>query len=154
MVLGFSEQWRGEPTRFVEHVLSGRKWHTVRWGTRWRVGMSIQFATGVRTKKYRCFHVGTVAAVQVVKVIPSMPQPGRPQSFLPRVLVARGRHQILRPLHPFELMAFAINDGFDSAYDLNRWFAETCRENNTTVFRGQIIMWEPIIPGTNQPTPY
>jgi hypothetical protein len=154
MVLGFSERWKGEPTNFVEHVLSGRKWHTVRWGNRWREGMAIQFATGVRTKNYRCFHVGKVAKVQRVKVIPSVPDPERPQTYLPRVLVARGVQQVLQPLCAFELMAFAINDGFDSAYDLNRWFAETCRENNTTAFRGQIIMWEPIIPGTNEPKHY
>lgn len=153
MVLGFSEHWNGHPTNFVEHVLSGRKWHTVRWGNRWRPGMSIQFATGVRTKNYRCFHVGKCATVQTVKIIPSRPDPKNQSSYLPRVLVARGQQQILQPLCAFELFAFAINDGFESAYDLNRWIASACRYNNLDAFRGQVVMWEPI-KGNEQPKHY
>lgn len=51
MILGFKEQ-------FVEPILDGTKIHTIRWDKhdRWHEGRVIQFATGVRTKKYNMFN--------------------------------------------------------------------------------------------------
>jgi hypothetical protein len=50
MILGFKPQ-------FKEPILKGTKIHTLRDDEqeRWRVGMTIHFATGVRTKYYNCF---------------------------------------------------------------------------------------------------
>lgn len=143
MVLGFSTTWNGSPTGFVDHVMSGRKWHTLRWGRRWRAGMSIQFATGVRTKNYRCFAVGTVHSVQPVKIIPAGAAPGRNGHGVPHVMVERGPNGVLQPLAPFEIMALSINDGFDTVGDFNLWFAQACKANKTDAFRGQIVAWVP-----------
>lgn len=50
MILGFKP-------KFKDKILNGSKIHTIRFDQhkRWKVGMSIQFATGVRTKNYECF---------------------------------------------------------------------------------------------------
>lgn len=72
MVLGFMKQFPwGEPTFFREKItLEGikgfgevdvpftfnRKLHTIRAGGRWKPGMKLHMATGVRTKQYNQFN--------------------------------------------------------------------------------------------------
>lgn len=136
MVLGFTEKWRGFPTHFVEHVETGRKWHSIRAGERWRVGMVIHMATGVRTKGYRCFRTSEVVGVQRIKIVPSPLAEG-----IPRVLVERGEQRVLRRLEAWQVFALAINDGFDTCYAFNAWFRDACRDAKSTAFRGQIVMW-------------
>ncbi len=63
MVLGFKQQ-------FKEKILNGSKIHTIRIdkNNRWKVGMPIQFATGVRTKKYECFKKVKCVSVQEIEL--------------------------------------------------------------------------------------
>lgn len=57
MVLGFKTGNKGVPTLFKEKVLAGEKIHSLRKGNRWKAGMAIQMATGVRTKQYNAFNL-------------------------------------------------------------------------------------------------
>lgn len=63
MVLGFKPQ-------FPAKILEGTKKHTIRedGNDRWKPGMKINFATGVRTKKYRQFKEGVCKSVQKIKI--------------------------------------------------------------------------------------
>lgn len=58
MVLAFSDKHKAlkQKTEFVEKILAGRKLHTLRSGNRWKAGMTIHMATGVRTKHYNQFN--------------------------------------------------------------------------------------------------
>ena len=57
MILGFKQQFQDKtPTNFREKILSGEKIHSIRAGDRWRLGMSIQMAYGVRTINYDQFN--------------------------------------------------------------------------------------------------
>ena len=68
MILGFKRFFPdGSQTYFKEKILAGAgygpvvtmpKIHTIRAGSRWHQGMSIQMAYGVRTKKYDQFNKG------------------------------------------------------------------------------------------------
>lgn len=59
MILGFKKQFPdGQPTEFKEQILEGIKIHSMRSGDRWRAGMPIQMAYGVRTKAYEQFNKG------------------------------------------------------------------------------------------------
>lgn len=100
MVLGFMTKFPwGEPTLFSEKILHGAGWgsyiekegrltqilsgnqsiykgkiHTMRIGQRWKEGMIIHMATGVRTKKYHQFNkdipeLQRVKSVQRIDII-------------------------------------------------------------------------------------
>ena len=69
MILGFKQKFPdGTPTHFEEKIYAGvapelykefePKIHSMREGERWRAGMDIQMAYGVRTKNYRQFNKG------------------------------------------------------------------------------------------------
>jgi hypothetical protein len=68
MVLGFKKKFAdGTPTEFLEKIIAGVdplgfledeqiKLHSIRAGNRWKAGMSIQMAYGVRTSNYHQFN--------------------------------------------------------------------------------------------------
>lgn len=59
MILGFKKKFPDNtPTHFKEKILSGEKIHSLRKSDRFREGMSIQMAYGVRTKYYEQFNKG------------------------------------------------------------------------------------------------
>lgn len=71
MVLGFKEKFPdNSPTDFVEAILDGRKKHSIRKGCRWRKGMVIHMATGVRTKNYRLFNQDQVFSTEPITIFP------------------------------------------------------------------------------------
>jgi len=116
MVLGFKPQ-------FVPKILSGQKIHTIREDkhNRWKPGMNIHMATGVRTKKYECFKYDRCESVQEI-VFHYYRKTCRPHVRIDG-----------RLLYPEEVMRLARNDGFDSLADFFAWF------NND--YRGKIIHW-------------
>lgn len=65
MVIGFKEQ-------FVYKILNGTKIHTIREDKhdRWRPGMTMHMATGVRTKNYKQFHEDNCTSVQEISIFP------------------------------------------------------------------------------------
>ena len=107
------------PTNFQEKVLSGEKIHTVRWDAknRWRPGMKIHFATGVRTNNYNCFKEGVCTAVQSIEI-------------KERDVYIDGVR-----LNWDELEEFAKNDGFDDLEGFWAWF------DSYSPFTGKIIHW-------------
>ncbi len=59
MILGFKQKFPdGTATNFKEKIWQGEKIHSLRESDRFRAGMSIQMAYGVRTKHYQQFNKG------------------------------------------------------------------------------------------------
>lgn len=124
MILGFTKTWtvRGKKitTEFENKITSGIKIHTVRQDVndRWREGMKIQFANGVRTRHYNCFKVGECISVQDIFI--------------------GSDHSILidnKFLDNDQKLLFAKNDGFDCIQDFWEWF------DVLTPFEGKVIHW-------------
>lgn len=118
MILGFKtiHAITKTPTGFVDKIMDGIKIHTVREGDRWRAGMPIQFATGVRTKAYHKFKDGFTVSVQNIRINP-----------LDRTIWIDGHK--LRTWNG----DFTFNDGFETAEDFWQWFNKPVT--------GQIIHW-------------
>lgn len=86
MILGFKTAFTwGEPTHFVEKILKQPgfrpKTHTLRENFRFYPGIVINFATGVRTKRYKEFYRDTCKSTQTV-VICRVPNCGNPFVFV------------------------------------------------------------------------
>ena len=126
MVLGFKVKFPwGEPTNFKEKILARTKIHTIRKRGRWRAGLQLHMANGVRTIFYNQFNAGrrdlsTCTGTQDLEIIYKGP----------RIRVFIDRKEITY----MELLQLAHNDGFDSTADFKRWF-------NTTQTDLQIIHW-------------
>jgi hypothetical protein len=119
MILGFKPQ-------FVEPILKGTKKHTIRIdkNNRWKPGRQIQFATGVRTKKYNCFREGWCRSTQSVEI--------GYRDTIPYITVDG------KDLNIDEIEILALNDGFSSSFYLFQWFVTY---SYTTSFLGKIIHW-------------
>lgn len=118
MVLGFK-------ARFVDKILSKSKIHTIRAdkNDRWKIGNTIQFATGVRTKFYNCFLRGVCLFVQKIEIsYLDDPNYKFPTILIDGVLITRG-----------EFSQLVKNDGFDSTDEFLEWFDAD--------FSGKIIHW-------------
>jgi hypothetical protein len=130
MILGFStiNKRTKEPTCFVAKIQLGIKRHTLRRGNRWRQGMSIHMATGVRTKNYDQFNsnmpeLQTCKSVQSIKLI-------RVDDMSKCRIIIDGRELTLE-----ESQELAWNDGFSCLADFWIWF------DNPDEFPNQIIHW-------------
>ena len=110
MVLSFKPQ-------FVEPILNGTKVHTIREDSfnRWKNGMKIHFATGVRTKEYKQFKSGFCMGIQSIEI------------DFPRVRVD-GMDLIFS-----KRLSLAKDDGFNGLQDFFEWFNKP--------FKGKIIHW-------------
>jgi len=134
MVLGFKTQINGKPTGFPEKILAGTKIHSIRAGNRWKPGMLIHPATGVRTKHYKQITAGTltVISVQDIEI--------RFNEMFSTVVIIDGLfgyessmiqdRQVLQNL--------AANDGFDCFEDFAKAFQSI---HPGEIFKGQIIHW-------------
>lgn len=119
---------KGKPDIIIEN----EKIHTIRDDiyNRWKAGMMIHHAYGVRTKHYQCFAIGQCISTQIleiksvdwrdvvqnpheIKAIKSMSDK-EPKVFQ---LYVDGRL-----LNGSEINDIAKNDGFDSTEDFFRWF--------------------------------
>lgn len=118
MVLSFSQTYpqgktlKGKPTNFKPKIRAGIKIHTMREdkNNRWKVGMSIQLAHGVRTKYYDCFMEAVCTRIDTVRIEYKGAQ-GTPEVFIND-----------RRLGIFEMILLATNDGFDSFAEFLEWF--------------------------------
>lgn len=104
MVLGFKQQ-------FKPLILSGQKIHTLRVDEkhRWKKGMEIHFATGVRTKNYDCFGKSPCLSIQEVWL----------SDHNGCIQVCVGNNFLLNEK---QLQEFVKNDGFDSYESFHDWF--------------------------------
>lgn len=149
MILGFKQYfpWK-EPTWFMEKILFGvpcqsiiwikaratkryPKIHTMRVGNRWRSGMTIHMAIGVRTKNYHQFNKG-IPELEKVKSIQNITIKvfsGHPNGGNFYAIRIDGGNELSRS----EVEKLAINDGFSSIFEFEKWFNKD--------FEGQIIHW-------------
>ena len=108
MVIGFNKQ-------FVPLILNGTKIHTIRIDQhqRWKPGMTMHMATGVRTKHYVQFAKETCRSVQAIT--------------MGGVKLCDGSIRLVvwvdgKALTPVQVLEFTRNDGFDSIDQLREWF--------------------------------
>jgi len=141
MVLGFKQKIGKVETYFVEKILAfvyaeiakhfpNPKIHTIRQGNRWRKGMSIQMATGVRTKKYKQFNKGlpdlsTCKHTQKIEIIWGKDSMGKHVLVLIDDEIVSNNKKIIDQL--------VVNDGFESKKQFFQYF--------NTNFSGQIVHW-------------
>lgn len=118
MVLGFKDQ-------FVDKILDGSKIHTIREDRhdRWHAGNQIQFATGVRTKKYNCFKEGVCASIQNIEI-----RYKYMSGLFKRIVLIDGQ-----VITHGQLLDLAENDGFEKIDDFFKWFDKD--------FTGKVIHW-------------
>lgn len=150
MILSFKTHIEKKPTHFVQKILAcvmpefrkdfHPKIHTIRKGDRWKAGMLIHMATGVRTKNYFRFNgdgigLDVCKSVQEIEIKHSSEK--NKEILIDGELayvVSTGKYitsQIFYPNYDFD--EFVKNDGFESISDFFKFFNED--------FEGQIIHW-------------
>ena len=119
MILGFKPQ-------FKKPILQGSKKHTIRIdkNDRWKPGMKIHFATGVRTRLYHQFYECFCKSVQNIQIVHL-----RYSLLVNKTLIFIDDRQLSFD----EIELLAINDGFEDVSDFLNWFNEN--------FEGKIIHW-------------
>lgn len=126
MILGFNKQ-------FVLKIRTGKKIHTIREdkNNRWKRGIKIQMATGVRTKNYEQF-CGTFSCegIQTIEFKWKHINKGMGNEDWTVRLFINGIDFTNRAEE------IALNDGFDNVADFFKWKA-WYRKN----FIGKIIHW-------------
>lgn len=137
MVLGFKKTFSdGTPTDFRDKIFNGLigiieepiKLHSIRQGERWRAGMAIQMAYGVRTKHYQQFNEGVEELSTCVSV----------QAIEMDFNLITGKVNVYvdgRKLRQDEVNLLIKNDGLTHQQFVS-WFFDT---QNT--FKGQLIHW-------------
>lgn len=102
MVLGFKKQ-------FVEPILKGSKVHTLRECDiyRWRVGVIIHMATGIRTKYYQCFKETPFVSSQQVFM-----------TYYDDLVISVDEMRLSFD----DVDIFIKNDGFESEEEFIKWF--------------------------------
>jgi len=157
MILGFKTKVNGKLTHFVQKILASvllewaeayvPKKHTIRHGKRWRAGMKLHLATGVRTKEYFQFNenikgLEICKSVQDIKIKDVSDESLDENTYLYEDYVPKLKETFYlsfkvyvdgRLLSLKEIDLLAKNDGFDSTHDFFQWF--------NTDFEGQIIHW-------------
>lgn len=137
MILSFKKKLpSGKPTNFENKIKLGIKIHSMREDThnRWKPGMKIQMAHGVRTKNYRCFDDTKICTgIQSIKI---------------KYLLITGYQGVVEvriggklfysqfgedSYGSCNLELLAKNDGFDSTSDFFEWFNHD--------FEGRILHW-------------
>lgn len=91
--------------RFIKPILAQTKKHTIRVDShnRWRAGMKMHMATGVRTKKYNQFNEDICKSIQQIEII-------RTSDYLNDTIVKIDGRKLTQP----EVQQLAWNDGFDN----------------------------------------
>ena len=129
MILGFKKKFPwGKPSNFEKKILDGSKIHTFREDKRgrWKPGVLIHFATGIRTRFYNCFKKGVCKSTQSIRIEKYDTYYGVEGPFYKIYINSE-------PVFDDVVEKLAKNDGFDSLGDFFKWF--------NTDFHGKIIHW-------------
>lgn len=130
MTLLFATQINGKPTNFVEKIQSGSKIHTIRTDThdRWESGKMIIFSIWTGRPYYsKMFEFAPrLPVVSVQKVFMKLHQEELKVSIDDKYLNNSAIEEL------------AINDGFDSVEDFERYFISQMKDNQ---YSGKIIHW-------------
>lgn len=131
MILGFTTKVNGHRTGFTCSILTGRKKHSFRRDPkkRWKVGMTMHMATGIRTVNYKCFSTRICTGIQEVTIH--------------RTIMNTGSVKIDgRALPVSEVKQLAANDGFNSLQAFFDWFLPL---DNTAahlnIWEGRLLHW-------------
>jgi len=134
MIIGYKKQFPwGKPTNFKNKILTGWKRHTIREDIhdRWKPGMKIQHAHGVRTKHYENFKDDECTRTQIIYIGKTSTKNNelryKYNGVYYGVIIDGNRMDKLR------IGYLALYDGFDSTDDFFRWFSNG--------FKGKIIHW-------------
>lgn len=126
MILGYRKTIEGtsKPTHFADKIKRKIKKHSIREDSknRWKEGIKIHHAHGVRTKYYNCFQEDVCTGVQTIKI-------ECPTEYMNDVKI----YVDGRLLNIDEMVELAHNDGFDCLAAFHLWFNED--------FEGKIIHW-------------
>ena len=137
MLLGFKTKINGNPTYFVEKILAcfndhfaktfRPKKHTIRRGKRWKKGMKLHFATGVRTKachQFAGYSIGFLEyCISTQDIIVKNFFDDRAGVMVDGMALSDA-----------EIQELALNDGFDTVDAFWDFFSGEC-------FEGQLIHW-------------
>ncbi|HMZ95354.1 MAG TPA: hypothetical protein PLD56_12610 [Chitinophagales bacterium] len=125
----------GNPTNFESKILDGIKIHTIREDktNRWEKGTKIHFATGVRTKKYKCFKIGECVSTQKIEFKWHNHNKGLVSESWSVQVFIDGNDVTTETEIIDELVK---NDGFDNRKDFFEW--QGWHKKN---FKGKIIHW-------------
>ena len=132
MILAFAKtiksgKLKGWSTEFVEKVLTGSKKHTIRkrGKRKFRIGMELQLATGVRTKSYKQFAKAYVSDIKRLTVSnwnafhPQIMDEEIPYNGGYITVEINGWGNYLKKA---DIEALAKADGFDSLDQFVQWF--------------------------------
>lgn len=129
MILGFKK-------RFVILIHTGSKKHTIREDkhNRWEAGKKIHFATGVRTKNYKCFKEDTCKSIQKIEIKWRRSFNNKRRLVVIYIDDKLFSEQLEIGYSNFrKLETLSTNDGFNSIKDFLNWFDYN--------FIGKIIHW-------------
>ena len=130
MILSFKNQ-------FPSKIITGTKIHTIREDKpgRWIPGRKIHFATGVKTKNYRCFYESECKAIQSIKIEYFWSEYESSMNDLRVWIDGRLFYKVEGNFieGSEQMEQLAKNDGFDSVDDFFLWFSKD--------FTGKIIHW-------------
>lgn len=125
MVIGFNKQ-------FPDKIIAGTKLHTIREDSknRWRAGMTMHMATGVRTKNYKCFKLDTCTGTQKIRILH---RDTTVVIIIDNLPFAQYDTFYLSGINVPELVFLAKKDGFESLEAFLEWFNKD--------YAGKIIHW-------------
>lgn len=141
MVMGFKTEIGGRPTHFAEQIRNGTKIHSIRKSNRWKPGMLIHPATGVRTPNYKLITGGPLTCISTQDI---------------EIRFVMGIAYIIRvdskKLSFPKMVNLANNDGFNecvgfknSSFDLSQFSKAILNLHSPTdlngFFKGQIVHW-------------
>jgi hypothetical protein len=134
MILGYKKQFPwGKPTDFKRKILVEVKRHTIREDIhdRWRAGLKIQHAHGVRTKQYEQFSENECTRTQRIYIGKTSTKNEdlcyNYNGINYGIIVDKKR------LTNYQIGYLAFYDGFDSTDDFFHWFCKG--------FKGKLIHW-------------
>lgn len=130
--------------QFKNRILGGTKIHTIRADKtdRWKVGNTIHFCTGLRTKEYNCFKMGVCASVQKIEIVykivyeASTPFVSRVYVKIDQKLIFERRFYKVggfKEVGRQQMEKLAVKDGFKTISDFFKWFDSD--------FEGKLIHW-------------
>ncbi len=121
---------------FKQPILAATKIHTFREDkhNRWKPGMRIHMATGVRTKNFNCFNdIDNCVSTQIVIITYQNAKRKKDEKYWP----FKGLYYKIsvdgKFLNNQQIIDIAYNDGFKSVDDFFTWFKDG--------FNGKIIHW-------------
>ena len=120
--------------QFKNRILGGTKIHTIRADKtdRWKVGNTIHFCTGLRTKEYNCFEIGECTRIDKIKIEHFE---DFVNVYLNEWLLGEANHHGLDDIYQWnnDLLDLAKNDGFENLESFFEWF--------NSDFEGKLIHW-------------